>query len=405
MRVLFTTVAQSTHLYNQVPLAWAMHTAGHEVCIASHPSLEHKIVQTGLTAVPVGAPLPPARRLTMADFAYPEPRPAELDWEYMLGKFAVFSGLMFPFYEPETLRNELVDFARAWRPDLVVWDMFSFAGAAAAAACGAAHARILFGLDLVGQMRRMFLDLMAQQPQEARDDPLAEWLSWILPRFGGEFGEDLVVGQWTVDPMPAAMRLPVAGHYEAMRYVSYHGPAPVPAWVREPAERPRVCLTLGLTAREGWDVSKVPVDELFEAVADLDAEVVATLSAEQIATLGSRPANVRLVEFVPLHALLPSCAAVIHHGGTGTFGTAIVHGVPQVIVPHGFWDTSAKAEYVAANGAGVHLTDFSAGALRSALLDVLGGGFGAGAGRVRDDMRAQPSPNDLVPVLERLSRR
>lgn len=34
--------------------------------------------------------------------------------------------------------------------------------------------------------------------------------------------------------------------------------------------------------------------------------------------------------------LFPRCAAVVHHGGAGTTGTAARAGVPQVVVPHGF---------------------------------------------------------------------
>ncbi|MFE9117175.1 glycosyltransferase [Streptomyces sp. NPDC007172] len=68
-------------------------------------------------------------------------------------------------------------------------------------------------------------------------------------------------------------------------------------------------------------------------MADLDVEVVATLNAEQLDALGPTPPNVRAVDFVPLNQLLPSCAAIIHHGGAGTFLTALAHGVPQVVVP------------------------------------------------------------------------
>jgi len=35
------------------------------------------------------------------------------------------------------------------------------------------------------------------------------------------------------------------------------------------------------------------------------------------------PGNVRLVEFVPLNALLPTCSAVIHHGGPQTVAAAL----------------------------------------------------------------------------------
>jgi hypothetical protein len=42
---------------------------------------------------------------------------------------------------------------------------------------------------------------------------------------------------------------------------------------------------------------------------------------------------VRVVDFVPLNALLPTCSAVVHHGGSGTFAAVLEHGVPQLIIP------------------------------------------------------------------------
>ncbi|MEE3921336.1 hypothetical protein V2I01_33205 [Micromonospora sp. BRA006-A] len=93
MRVLFTTFAAKVHMYSQVPLAWALHTAGHEVRIASQPDLADDITHTGLTAVPVGPALnleegmrqteeglageePPEMRTTAAAWTSPRPAPS-----------------------------------------------------------------------------------------------------------------------------------------------------------------------------------------------------------------------------------------------------------------------------------------------------------------------------------------
>lgn len=44
-----------THLFNFVPLAWALQTAGHQVHVASEPDMIGAIIGAGLTAVPVGS--------------------------------------------------------------------------------------------------------------------------------------------------------------------------------------------------------------------------------------------------------------------------------------------------------------------------------------------------------------
>ena len=47
------------------------------------------------------------------------------------------------------------------------------------------------------------------------------------------------------------------------------------------------------------------------------------------------PANERLLycTFVPLHALLSHCKALIHHGGIGTMAAAFAAGTPQIVIP------------------------------------------------------------------------
>ncbi|MGW1290379.1 activator-dependent family glycosyltransferase, partial [Streptomyces sp. NPDC002586] len=57
MRILFATFAVKTHLHPQIPIAWALRAAGHDVRVASQPDLAPDITGAGLTAVPVGDPL------------------------------------------------------------------------------------------------------------------------------------------------------------------------------------------------------------------------------------------------------------------------------------------------------------------------------------------------------------
>ncbi|MFI6517002.1 activator-dependent family glycosyltransferase [Spirillospora sp. NPDC050679] len=447
MRVLFTTFAAKVHMYSQVQLAWALRTAGHEVVVASQPDLVADITRTGLTAVAVGEALDLEEQLKQAeeldagdapreeprqdagpeapDEAAPEDdggfglditetRPEVLTWEYLLGVFSTMTAVVFQNNSAEAMMDDLVGFAREWRPDLVVWDTLTFAGPVAARASGAAHARLLFGMDHVGRMRSRFTELLDRRPPEQRDDPLAEWLEFSLERYGCGFGpggmdESMAVGHWTIDPTPSWLRFPLDLHYVPMRYVPYNGPASIPEWLHEPPKRRRVCISLGLSHREVQGGDEVSVTDLFEAVADLDAEVVATLDAGQVGELPSVPDNVRLVDFVPLNALLPTCSAIVSHGGSGTFSTALVHGVPQVVVPSRVWDSAHKADLLEERGAGRHVRDAggrdTARVLRRELLAVLDDpSYAENAARVRREMVGVPSPNDIVPVLERLTR-
>jgi glycosyltransferase (activator-dependent family) len=425
LRVLFSTLPFKAHLYPRVPLAWALRAAGHEVCVASTPDLVDEITASGLPAVPVGPALDAAalmaeiqKRQEAAesgdDLPVPEPLmrigdtdPESLTYEHMQGLFTVMTTVVFRNHSLPSTIDDLVGFARNWRPDLVIWDPLGFAGAVAARASGAAHARLMYGLDLIGRMRAQYLTELRQRPAEVCEDPLEEWLGPVLDQYGCSFGEDVVMGQWTLDPGPSWMRLPVAHQYVPLRDVSYNGPAAVPKWLSDPPRRRRVCLTLGLSHREVLGGNRVPIQELLEAVADLDVEVVATLDPKQLESVSAVPANVRAVGFVPLNELLPSCSAVVHQGGTGTMQSAIMHGVPQVILPGDLWDTVEKAERMEASGAALTVRDperVTAGELRVLLTRVLDDpGFAAGAARLRTASLAAPNPAEVVPLLERLT--
>ncbi|MDP4025238.1 glycosyltransferase [Methylobacterium sp. NEAU 140] len=48
------------------------------------------------------------------------------------------------------------------------------------------------------------------------------------------------------------------------------------------------------------------------------------------------PPGILHVPYAPLSALLPRCAALVHHGGIGTVAQALAAGVPQLVVPVAF---------------------------------------------------------------------
>ncbi|NED00754.1 DUF1205 domain-containing protein, partial [Streptomyces sp. SID6648] len=118
---------------------------------------------------------------------------------------------------------------------------------------------------------------------------------------------EMMTGQWTIDPTPPWMQFPLDLPFTPVRYLPFNGPTAVPDWVHEPPKRPRVCLTLGMTAREVLGGDLFSTAQMLQALAELDIELVATLDAGQLAELDTLPDNVRVTDFVPLNDLLPSC--------------------------------------------------------------------------------------------------
>lgn len=415
MRVLVTTSAVNSHLNNLVPVAWALRTAGHEVCVASQPNLAEAIKSSGLTAVSVGDSLAAPRGVsddsgTPFGLGYDiaETRPEKLTFDYVRGALSAYTSVVCEYMADRTVLRDLVKFAKVWKPDLVIWDAHNYAGPVLARAVGAAHARILPAPDHWGRMRALYQDL-AEGETDPGDDPVQTYLSGKLAEFGdaaGEFAEDMVVGQATIDTLPTWLRFPLDIDYRPVRHVPYNGPTVIPSWLRKEPKRPRVCLTLGQTRRALGVPGKaggeeVSVADVLQGVAALDVEVIATLSAEQLPQGTKIPDNVRLFDFIPLNALLPSCSAIVHYGGMGTVGAAVVHGVPQLGIPGNIWGETDVMTRLEAEGIGLAADGTTLVDQLARLLD--DPAFREGAAQAQKDMLSRPSPSDLVPELEALT--
>ncbi|RZQ61165.1 activator-dependent family glycosyltransferase [Amycolatopsis suaedae] len=420
MRILFTVSPGTTTFNAMVPMAWALRTAGHDVRVASQPLFADEITQAGLTAVPVGRSLGIPRLLlamgldsatveeTRAGFPPPYniwEESAGARWEDTLPAFgAVVDGAK---YETFAIATALVEFARSWEPDLVVWEPLTPVGAIAAKACGAAHARLLYGIDAFGLARQKFLAMKNEQPEPEQGDPVADWLGGYARKYGGEYSEDMAVGHFTIDQIPASLQTEADLHYLRTPYIPYGGRAVVPGWLQRRPERPRVALTMGLSATGYFSGYTVNVRDILDALSDLDVEVVATVAEEEQSALDPLPDNARVVSFVPLHVLAPTCSVAITHAGFGTLTSFAPHGVPQLTLPYHF-DEPMLGRKLAEQGAGLYLdpTEATGEAVREGVVRLLEDReLRGGAARLAGEIAELPTPNELVPRIEELTRK
>ncbi|MFE3718119.1 nucleotide disphospho-sugar-binding domain-containing protein [Streptomyces cyaneofuscatus] len=403
----------TAHLYPSIPLAWALQSAGHEVRMASNTALAEQITAAGLTAVRLGddptsaPPRIPDEELDRFSEALgfePGSHFGRL-WEAIRYYTVASCARYYPDAEGrQPLADNLVEFARDWRPDLVIWDPACPVGSVAARESGAASARLMWGSDYFAWIHGRLAERASQGDSYA--NPLAETLAPIFGRFGYDYSAEMLLGDFTVDPLPAQLPLPAGLRRVPMRWVPYTGAAPVPQWLSQPPSRPRVCLSLGVTARTVFAGRDERVAAALDAVAGMDVEVVATINADQLGKDQKVPDNVRMVDYLPLTQVMPTCSAIIHHGGFGTFFAAAAHRVPQMIVTEGLGSAQSSTRYLEARGAGMSLpsdglTAAQVGGELSRLLTEPS--FQQGADAVYADMTAAPGPGEIVPILERMA--
>ncbi|MFD7052744.1 activator-dependent family glycosyltransferase [Streptomyces mirabilis] len=424
MRVLLVSFPWRTHFQATVPMGWALQTAGHEVRVASGPELIDVITKSGLTAVPVGSDTPIMQKLDqiyteemqeileglgpredlLFDFA--ESREEMLTWERSPWLTRYLTELLKIMND--SMIEDLVEYCRWWKPDLVLWDWLSYAGSVAATVVGAAHARMTTTIDVDARFRRHFVRVRDEQAPEDRQDALADWLGGWAEKFGASFSEEMATGQFTIDQMVASMRLKTHVPQVPIRYVPYNGSAVVPDWTRDDPSKRRVLATFGVSQEFGVEHQALGLGQLqgmLDSLADLDIELVVTLPERIQQKLKRVPDNTRMVEFVPLHVIIPSCSAVIHHGGAPAFLDSIAHEVPQLMVGRVVPDIDERGPLLEKAGGGLWIPpgDLNGARIRDALVRLLEEpAFREGAGRLREELLAQPTPGEAVRELELL---
>jgi UDP:flavonoid glycosyltransferase YjiC (YdhE family) len=383
VRVLFTCMASTGHLHPLVPFARALAGAGHEVAVATHAALAPQVQAAGFRHLPAGLFRDePAVAALWAEAAGLE---GEARRRFVLARD--FAGL-----RAAAMAADLRRVLAAWPADLLVRENTEFAACVVAEAAGLPHAAVsttAAGFDprwlpVVGRP----LDAL-RAAHGLPPDPARRMLSRYL----------------TLHPFPPRfMGVPLGPTDCAVRPEPFDrsGPEALPAWADALPDRPTVYATLGTVANGRTDLLRV----FLAGLRDEPVNLILTVGRDQDpAGLGPQPPHVRVERYVPQSLLMPRCAAVLTHGGSGTVAAALAHGLPQVVVPVGA-DQPRNAARCAALGLGrvVPAPEATPEAIREAVREVLADArYRRNAERLRDEIRALPGPETVVALLERLA--
>jgi UDP:flavonoid glycosyltransferase YjiC (YdhE family) len=381
VRVLFVCFPSPSHFFPLVPLAWALRAGGHDVRVASSPSFEPHLLRSGLAAALVGDSVD-LGRIWAGQAGAPA---ADADARTRIGHAAARGERAMAMFTrvADAMLPDLLSLGEHWAPDLVVFEPRAYAGPVVADRLTVPAIRQLWGTDYTYLRREV-------------ETPM---LAGFARRHG--LALDELHGRHTVDPCPAALQIPQAPADRAlMRYVPYNGPGAEPSWLRAANGRPRVCLTWGTTF--GTTAGHVhPAQRALDALSTMDVDVIVAVAPNQRHLISDVGGGVRVVEAMPLHLLLPGCAAIVHQGGAGTTNTALMSGVPQLVVPT-IADEPLNGERVAAAGVGACVPQPEATPDRLAY--ELGNLIGDALVRMRteqarDEAAAQPSPTAVADAL------
>ena len=201
-----------------------------------------------------------------------------------------------------------------------------------------------------------------------------------------------------VDPYPQLLQIK---QIEELPSVIRLRPAAGPKQARIRLERRIVYVTFGTA----WNSGPTAVERFRAALtgsADAADEAIATVGSDvDPAILDPLPANVEIHRFVPQDELLPRCACVVAHGGSGTVLGALAWGKPLLLLPQ-FADQFYNAER--ALDAGVALVLAPGEVTRAAVLERVrrllnDASFSECAVQAQGELAAMP---DVEAVLDRI---
>lgn len=379
MKILFLAGGSPATVFALAPLAQTARNAGHEVFMASSEEMLPYVAGAGLPAVPVTDVTPPEWMFTDRDgskLALPHEPIEEMR----------FAGRGFARLGVHSLPR-LTALVEAWRPDLVVAGMLSYAAGLICTRYGIPFVRHAWDPAAPTEMDFGANQVLRPELDELGLDALPEPDMWI-------------------DICPPSLRPPDSVPAQMMRWIPGNQQKRLEPWMyTRPEGKRRVAITAGSQA--GGKVARGQygglLREMYENLKSVDAEIVVAAPESIAADLRDELLGVR-IGWIPLDVLAPTCDVIVSHGGGVTSMTATNAGVPQLLVPtlmHTVAPSERWAEYGAALTIprGEDTPERSAAAVRELLANP---SYRVKSQELAREIHALPLPIEVLSLLEKL---
>jgi hypothetical protein len=382
MKVLVTVVPQAGHVYPLLPLTRALVEQGDDVVLATGPDAMPLAADSGARVTSVG-------------------KGFDAWWQALSARTRGIPGdglapeRVIPYFLPRLFAeagavdmvDDLLALAKAFAPDVIVHDGFTFAAPLVAALLGVRSVHHTIGSPVDVTTLEICADVLS---------PLWRSMGRDVPPFAG------IYSGVTVDVFPPSLGFAfpaIATDVRPMRPTALPlRDAQLPPSLADLPERPIVYGTLGTMSNTDTSIFRA----ILEGLADEPVNVVLTVgSNNDPAELGPLPPNARVEQFVPQAALLPHCAAVIHHAGSGTMLGALAHRLPQLAIPQGA-DNFVNARLLESAGAGrlIPPGEVTGERVRVDVRAILDDArYRANASRVGDEIARMPPPRQVATGL------
>ncbi|MFI1917005.1 glycosyltransferase [Nocardia sp. NPDC020380] len=361
MRVLFVATPLIGHAFPIVPLALHLRAAGHEVLLASGDEVAtalRDLLPVDTVAAPMNVRVP-LRALAFHPLAARSALIGSADPEVAARVFTAVNVRM---------AARVTALAERFSPGLIVHEPFAAVAAAAATRLQIPAVLHNIGLDHGDRISARLLERLRMP--EVSDAAVLSIAPPSLVRVTG----------WP------------------MRYTPFStAGSPMPRWLSEPADRPRILVTRSTMLGDGPTPFLTAV---VRAAPDVAAEFVIVRPDRGVERHRELPPNIRTVGWTVLGDALRTCTAMINHGGAGSVYAALNAGVPQLLTPD-TGDRGWNATLVSRRGAGLAVPPrrITADHITRLITDP---SLATAAREVAAEMAAMPGPETITQRLTEL---
>lgn len=287
------------------------------------------------------------------------------------------------------------NFADLWKPDVIVNDCITFAGALCA------HIKGIPCVTTTPVPPDVMGDTAISAPK------IFEWQQNLVKGLQQEFdvyGDDIVIHSHKLNLVFTSEEF--AGIKNPMPHMKFVGPVkgrPNDAafdWARlEKATTPKIFVSLGTLL---VDIRKEFFQKLITAFADAPLTIVAATNPD---IFEQWPDNFIVNGFVPQSALMPKMDAVICHGGFNTVNDTFLNGLPMLITPIAY-DHFHTAKLIENAGCGIRIRykRLQIEALKKAVFELLEHPqYRNAAVRIKETFMAAGGNDKAVELLEKFA--